>query len=999
MPLLVMKKQWKSIEEIDDGKKTTSHVNRRKQDSGSNENNLDIFPDEITGSKTNRREFLKYFGFSIASAAVVSSCEQPIRKAIPYLIQPEEITPGKASYYASTYYDGHEYCSILVKVHDGRPIKIEGNDLLKVAGGKTSARVQASVLGLYDDNRIQHPSIHKERVSWEEIDKEIRNKLEQLSANGEQMILLTSSIISPSTKRAIELLQNKYKTLKHIIYDAISASAMLDANEECFGTRALPSYHFDKAKLIVSIGADFLGTWLSPVEYTAQFSKTRSLTEGQNEMSKLIQFESNMSLTGCNADERIRIKPSEEKEVLITMFNEIVRLTGNKPINSRVHHKAAKAVAQKLVKYKSKSIVICGSNDKESQLLVNGINYYLENMHSTIDLRKTHFIKQGRDKGMEQLTEDLRNKNVKGLLLYNVNPVYDYPENKIFTEALKNIDFTVSFSTVSNESAELVKYSCPDHHYLESWNDAEIYTHSFGLAQPVIRPLYNTRQVQDTFLSWAGITTSYLEFIQDTWRKNIFPMSLNPDFQTFWNKSLHDGLFHPEYIVTEEPPALNRKALDQIIILKNSSPGTVELCLYEPVSIGNGSNANNPWLQELPDPVSKVTWDNYAAVSPAMAKRYGLKTESMIKINGSVELPVFIQPGQDDSTIGIALGYGRTKAGKVAEQVGKNMYPFVQIEEGYRRYNRTVKIEKSSGTYPLATTQQHHSMEGRAIIRNASLKDYQQNPAAGNEMHEEIQHHLKTLYKEYEFKGHHWGMAIDLNKCTGCSACIVACTVENNIPAVGKNEVRRAHEMHWIRIDRYYEGNDENPKTFMQPLLCQHCDNAPCENVCPVAATNHSDEGLNQMAYNRCIGTRYCNNNCPYKVRRFNWFDYNKADAIRNNTVDPTGMTVDLKRMVLNPDVTVRSKGVIEKCSFCVQRIQEKKLDAKLENRTLEDGEIKTACMQVCPSDAIIFGDLNDPESRVSKLFKDHRNYHLLEELHTLPSVGYLTKISNNGDV
>jgi Fe-S-cluster-containing dehydrogenase component/anaerobic selenocysteine-containing dehydrogenase len=990
-----MKKQGKSIEDNTNRNKT-SLVNRRDSELSPNNEIMNIFPEEVANAKTNRRDFLKYFGFSIASAAVISSCEQPVRKSIPYLIRPEQVTPGKASYYASTYYDGNEYGSILVKVRDGRPIKIEGNDLSLVSGGKTSAGVQASVLGLYDDNRMKYPSISQKEVTWEEIDKEIIQKLEQLSSDDEQIILMTSSVISPSTKEVIKKFQKKYSTVKHVIYDAISASAMLDANDECFGERALPTYHFDKAKLIVSIGADFLGTWLSPAEYAAQFSKTRSLTEGQKEISKLVQFESNMSLTGSNADKRIRIKPSEEKEVLIAMFNEIALKTGHKPLKYKTDHKAAKTIAHELVMCPGKSIVVSGSNDIECQILVNGMNYYLENLHNTIDLRRNYHLKQGSDKEIDDLTKDLRNNKVKGIILYNVNPVYDYAEGLLFEKALKDAELSVSLSPVRNESAEAVKYCCPDHHYLESWNDAEIYTHSYSLAQPVIRPLFNTRQAQDTLLAWSGTEISYNDLIKDTWKENMFPKTHETDFRSFWNKSLRDGVFGPEHIGEEEPPSINYKSLDKVRPIDRSSDDAIELCLYESTAIRNGVNANNPWLQELPDPVTRITWDNYASVSPAFARKHGLKTGSRIKINGSVVLPVLIQPGQDDSTIGASLGYGRTKAGKVAEGVGKNMFPMVPTHEGYRLYSTPVKIEKTEGSYPLAIVQPHHSMEGRDIVRNATLKDYIKNPSAGNEMHEEIQKELKSIYEGHDYPGHHWGMAIDLNKCTGCSACVIACTVENNVPAVGKKEVLRAHEMQWIRIDRYYEGSEDDPKTLRQPVMCQHCDNAPCENVCPVAATNHSDEGLNQMAYNRCIGTRYCNNNCPYKVRRFNWFDFTKADSIKNNTVDPVGMTVDLKRMVLNPDVTVRSKGVIEKCSFCVQRIQEKKLDAKLAKKRLEDGEIKTACMQACPADAIVFGDMNDPESKVSKLFKDKRNYHLLEELDTLPSVGYLTKISHH---
>jgi molybdopterin-containing oxidoreductase family iron-sulfur binding subunit len=481
------------------------------------------------------------------------------------------------------------------------------------------------------------------------------------------------------------------------------------------------------------------------------------------------------------------------------------------------------------------------------------------------------------------------------------------------------------------------------------------------------------------------------------WRDKVYPLSGSfASFHDFWTKSLQDGVFEQKArgarYVKCNLDNVTRVAENTGIVQDDS----FELILYENVSIGNGKQANNPWLQELPDPVSKVCWDNYAAVSPALANELGLSDGSLIVINGTFTLPVIVQPGQEYKTISVALGFGHRNAGMVADGVGVDMYPMVTSKDQNRIYTITnVKIKAGTGNYPLAMTQMHHSMEGREIIRETTFADYYRNPASGNEKHGEVEKNHVSLYSKKEYKGHHWGMAIDLNSCVGCSACVIACSVENNVPVVGKQQVQRAREMHWIRIDRYYSGNPENPEVIRQPVMCQHCDNAPCENVCPVAATSHSDEGLNQMVYNRCIGTRYCNNNCPYKVRRFNFFDYTKADAISFYTKDATGMTSDLKRMVLNPDGTVRAKGVIEKCSMCVQRVQEKKLDAKLEKRPLKDGEIKPACAQACPADAIVFGDLNDPGSRVSKMFKEKRNYHLLEELHTLPSVGYLTKVRN----
>ena len=992
-----MKKLWTSLDETTNRPANpVSRMNPKKATESALEN---FFDDSLMQADTSRRDFLKIFGFSIASAAVVASCEQPVRKAIPYLIRPEEITPGKANFYASTFYDGIDYCSILIKVRDGRPIKIEGNDLSPVTFGGTSARVQASVLDLYDDARYKSPSVKGQETEWENIDNQIIEKLNTLTEQGKEIILITPTLISPSTREAIKDFSKVFPGVRHIQYDTVSASGMLDANEKTFGTRVIPSYHFDKAEVIVSFSADFLGTWLSPVEFTRQYSQSRSLTNGQKKLSRHIQFESGLSLTGSNADLRIPIKSSEEKIILANLYNTVasgMRRTTYPCPESTVE---VGELAKELIRYHGRSLIVSGSNDPEIQLIVNALNVMLDNYSNTIDLDLPLLHRQGNDREMAALVNSPADQAPGAIILYDVNPIYDYPQSKALKKLLKQCELTVSLSSHKNETAEVSDFICPDHHYLESWNDAEIKPGTLSLTQPGIRPLFNSRQAQESLLKWSGNNISYYDYLKNYWEKHFFSKSKIINFTTFWNTSVHDGVFEYKTSPAKFSVKITGELLGKVFRRFQEKEEDFELNLYKKVSIGNGKHANNPWLQELPDPVTRATWDNYLCISPADAINLNLKTGDRVIISERMILPVLVQPGQAKGTLSAALGYGRTQAGRVAEGVGQNVAEFIQTENGTRLYVvPKVKISKAEGTYPLALTQTHHSMEGRAIVRGASLNEYLKNSSAGNEMHGETEKHNTTLYKQHSYPGHHWGMVIDLNKCVGCSACLVACSAENNVPVVGKKEVLRAHEMHWIRIDRYYEGNPENPITYRQPVMCQHCDNAPCENVCPVAATNHSDEGINQMAYNRCIGTRYCNNNCPYKVRRFNWFDYTTADAFKNNTVDTTGMTLDLSRMVLNPDVTVRAKGVIEKCSLCVQRIQERKLNAKLENRVLEDGEIKTACQQACPAEAIVFGDTNDPESRVSKLFEDPRNYHLLEELHTLPSVGYLTKIYNRDD-
>ncbi len=557
----------------------------------------------------------------------------------------------------------------------------------------------------------------------------------------------------------------------------------------------------------------------------------------------------------------------------------------------------------------------------------------------------------------------------------------------------------------NDETAALCGYVCPDHHWLESWNDAEPYNNLFSFTQPTIHPLFDTRQVQESLLTWAGIETDYHTYVKKYWEENIYPKQNEySSFNDFWNHTLQKGVFSIETPATQCPlydfEFLGTHASD----LVPPKAGGIELVIYEKVGIGSGRQANNPWLQELPDPISKAVWDNYLALSPSWAKEQGLEQEDVVRISDQIELPVLLQPGQPYGTGSIAMGYGRTHAGKVGNGIGKNAFVFGLLKNGSKQFNiGSGTIEKTGNTYPLATTQTHHSMEGRPLVRETVLEKWLENPAAGNALHKFTEEKSVSLYKKPHFDGFHWGLGIDLNKCIGCSACVTACQAENNVAVIGKEQVKNRRIMHWIRVDRYYssatpetpdnslshEPEPDNPEVVHQVVMCQHCDNAPCENVCPVAATTHSDEGLNQMAYNRCIGTRYCMNNCPYRVRRFNWFRYVTNDKFDYNFND------DLSRMVLNPDVVVRERGVVEKCSFCIQRIQEKKLKAKDENRLLRDGEIQTACVQACPTKALVFGDMSDPESKISKVMENPRMYNLLEQLHTLPSVGFLTKVRN----
>ena len=978
-----MKSYWRSIAELKDPKALRIQEVREE----AKQKSL-LLKTEGGNGGNSRRDFLKTLGFSLAAASIVASCKRPVEKAIPYLVKPEDITPGKASYYASSYYDAGDYCSVVVKVRDGRPIKIEGNELSAISQSATSARVQASILNLYDGARYKEPSYQNKSITWDDADLVIPGTLNEIMIAGGRVVLLTQSVISPSTKKIINQFLQKYPGSEWVQYDAVSASGMLSANLNNFGQHAIPDYRFDRAKVVVSFAADFLGTWLSPVEYTKRYMTARKLDEGQRDMLRHYQIESQMSLTGSNADVRFPVKPSEEAGIILTLYNAIAARTGSVQFPGAESAVDVSDLAEELLSASGRSIVISGSNNENVQVVVNAINQLLGNYGKTILWNSALQIKQGLDLEMSRLTADILDGKVDALFVWGVNPVYDHPKGQELEAAIRQLRLSVSFAERKDETTRACQYILPEPNYLESWNDLEPKTGFLSLAQPTISRLFNSRNVQESLLIWSGTPMTYGDFIKSTWEKDYYPtQSEYNDPLLFWNYSLQKGVYELGLVVHVE---YRNVGLPSAVTALPVAKTGLEVVLYETIALGNGKYANNPWLQELPDPVAKISWDNYASVSVGYAEENGLQNESVITVNG-LELPVFIQPGQAKDTISVALGYGRTHAGKVGDSVGQNMFAYVSESNGLRNYYiEDARIEVvPDATFPLALSQTHHSMEGRAIVRETSLEEYLKNPSSGNEMHEKVEEESVSLYKKTEFPGHHWGMAIDLNSCTGCGNCAIACQAENNVQVIGKEQVRNRRIMHWIRVDRYYSGNPGNPEVMNQPVMCQHCDNAPCENVCPVAATNHSTEGLNQMAYNRCVGTKYCINNCPYRTRRFNWFRYVNNDKFDYNSNN------DLGRMVLNPDVTVRSRGVVEKCSMCVQRIQEKKLDAKLAGRMLEEGEIKTACQQTCPGGAIVFGDLNNPESKISKLFKDKRNYHLLEELHTLPSVGYLTKVRN----
>ncbi len=1056
------KKYWQNFEELHQGESEQKALKNEFKEELPFE---DLADENIFNAKTPRRDFLKYMGFSTAAAALAASCEMPVRKSIPFLHKPDDIIPGVSNYYASTYINDGDAVPVVVKQREGRPIKIEGNDLASITNGGTSAQCQSSVLDLYDTTRLRYPMANGKEATFEAIDKML---LAAMAANaGKPTVLLTSTITSPTTKQIISEFLAKYPGSRHVQYDAVSYSGMIMANQASYGKKAIPAYHFENAKVIVSLGADFLATWLSPVVFASQYAETRRINEEKPAMSKHFQFESHYSITGANADERYVHKPSETGAVALALLGALGGGTSSN-ISGKVAEGIKKAAAELSAK-KGAALVVCGSNDPNVQIIVNAINEAIGAGGKTVNWSTPVNYRQGLDADIVALTQDLNAGNVGTLLVYGANPAYSFFQADKFVAGIKKCPLTISFSEKMDETTELCKYVIPSHHWLECWGDAEPQAGYYSVIQPIIHPLFKTRQFEDSLLKLTGNLVAYEEYFKNYWMAKLGGL-IN------YEKFLQDGVVEnsvlktssksvvvadltsatadetASYAATDSTSQNTTAAPSSISMQSAAFTGNVqdaaakiggikgaelEMVLYEKVSLGTGNRANNAWLQEVSDPISKATWDNYAMISPQMGKKlfnidiynrrdsdeYEVRVQKpVIKIttNGkSIELPILIIPGTHPDVIAMAVGYGRQSnnkektaeyIGPAAAGVGVNVYPLAVFTGTTVTYSAPATIEKTGNTFPLAQTQVHNITEGRPVVRETTLAGFVAHPGEVNEIaREEIAKYGEnfekeaTLYPTYDKPGIKWGMSIDLNTCIGCSACTVACVAENNISTVGKYEVSRYHDMQWLRIDRYFTGDPQNPDVVFQPMLCQHCDNAPCENVCPVSATNHSSEGINQMIYNRCIGTKYCANNCPYKVRRFNWADYNGSDSFPDNqrgiiSDATTELNEDLERMVLNPDVTVRSRGVMEKCSFCVQRCQEGKLNAKKENRPLKDLEVQTACMQACPTHAIMFGNVNDKDSKISQLRireQKERKYYVLEELHVLPNVNYLVKVRN----
>lgn len=976
---------------------------------------------EQNGSSTSRRDFLKLLGFSTA-AVTLAACEAPVIKTIPYVVKPHDIIPGVPNYYASTYFDGFDFASVLVKTREGRPIKIDPNP---VAGdlGKTNARAQASVLSLYDNDKVKQPKLDGKDETFDKVDSFVLKGLEEAKASGKKIVVLSHSFASPTFKKLFGEFKAKYPTAELVTYDAFPYSAALDAAQEVFGQRALPIYDLKGSELVVSFQADFLG------DYNASSLET-SFAEARKPgatMLRHIQVESNMSLTGANADSRYRLKPSAVNKTLVEVYNAIV--------GGGTSDKTATEIANEL-KAKGSKAVVLADGSKGAQVLAHLINQKLGSVAFT---GKANFLKEFNAAKYQEFLGWVNGGQVGVLITNNVDPIYSHPKGEDFKKSLSKVPYVVAVADKKNEMYKAAKAVIPVANWLESWGDIEPQTGVYSLMQPTIQKIYKSRQIEESLLVWKNGKNNAANNYYDYLKANSASLLGSTSF----NKALYNGINASTNSTTLSYAGGN--AAQAVAELGNFKPSELELVLYTKTSMGDGTQANNPWLQELPDPLTRMSWDNYLTISPKDAEKFAIENDlnARMQLDGSIvnltvngvtikDVPVFIQPGQAEGSVGLALGYGKKNSGATAD-TGVNAYP---LFDGSNLAVSGVKIEKTGEDHEFAGIQLQNTLMGRyEIAKEVPLAEFINVPFDDEHKgwNKPLEYHTISgalparkidLWDAFDdTDGPHFNLSIDLNSCTGCGACVIACQAENNVPVVGKEEVRMSRDMYWLRIDRYYSSRQkvevyeglkegmavpelygtafgdggalnhpaDNPDVIFQPVMCQHCNHAPCETVCPVAATSHGKQGQNHMAYNRCIGTRYCANNCPYKVRRFNWFTYNLNDKFDFN------MNNDLGRMVLNPDVVVRTRGVMEKCSMCIQETQATILAAKRDNRKVTDAEFKNscACAAACSTGAMTFGDMNDKESEVRKQYSSNRRYYLLEEIGTKPNVFYHTKVRN----
>jgi molybdopterin-containing oxidoreductase family iron-sulfur binding subunit len=975
------KEYWRSVDQLADTPEFRKFLERE-------------FPEEASELKNplTRRNFLSLMGASIALAGL-TACRRPVEKIIPFVKAPEQIIPGIPEYYASTMPLGTSAYGVIVESHEGRPTKIEGNEKHPSSLGKSNTQMQASILNLYDPDRSQRAVHNGEEKDWSEFVGFWKKLYQEYKANqGEGLAILSDSFSSLTLSRLLEDFKLQFPKATIACYAPISQENILQGMALATGNEYLPVFHYDKAKVILSLDADFLHTENENVTNAKKFAKGRMVKSTSDNMNRLYAVESSYSVTGAMADHRLPLSNSEIPGFVALLIKELnkqgLSISGSDYLviegDIDVDQKWISAVTKDLIQNRKKGLVVAGYRQPAVvHALVYAINSALGNVGQSITYRDIKDLNESKLESFATLSKALDEEKVNTLIILGGNPVYNAPTDFNFDETLKKVANSIHLSPIRDETSQKTTWHIPQSHYLESWGDCRANDGTLSVIQPLIAPLYESHDsVEVLSLITRGDEQKSYDIVQSTW-ENYIPSS---DFEQNWRRILHDGVLADSKMSTVFPSMNEGKFVEYLRKnpVRNYLPNqkNFEITFLASPAVFDGRFANNGWLQELPDTVTKLAWDNAALMSHKMAKHLDVKNEDVIILNlqgKEMAIPVWIVPGQAHFSVSVALGYGRTSAGRVGNSVGSNAYS-IRTQQSYN-FDLGLTIRKTRDTYPLASTQDHGSMEGRPLVREATVDEYSSNPEFAEEM---VKHFpLVSLWDEHSYEeGYQWGMSIDLNACTGCNACTIACQSENNIPIIGKEQVKEGREMHWIRLDRYFTGDMDNPEVVHQPVGCQHCEMAPCEQVCPVAATVHDDEGLNVMAYNRCIGTRYCSNNCPFKVRRFNFFNYTKD-------------LPEVVQLAQNPDVTVRSRGVMEKCTYCLQRISEAKITAKNENRVVEDGEIQTACQQACPSDVITFGNINDPKSKIAEAKQNNRNYEMLAELNIKPRTSYLAKLRN----
>ena len=934
---------------------------------------------ELAGNNNwSRRNFLTLMGASFAMAGL-ASCRKPVEKIVPYVTRPEEIEPGVAVEYATTMPLGLNACGLLVKCREGRPIHVRGNEQHPGSHGGVNPTVQASVLGLYDPDRSVKVFHDGKAATWDDFAAWWKEQHAKYKANGGAgLAVLSETFNSPTLARLKREFEQTFPQAQWVGWEPISDENIYAGVEQATGQKLQPVYDFSKAKVVLALDCDFLGNESNAIAHTAQFADARRVTNRQDEMSRLYVAEPSLTVTGINADHRVRCERSRIGVFTEALMDALVKIDGALGLSPRnVTHdfdqKLIDALAEDLYEHRGECVVVTGRGQSpQMQVETYMLNRALAAIDNTVSFYEMPDASPSDSKAFQSLIASIAGSSVETLVVLGGNPVYDVPE---FDEVLKMAGTVVRLGMHADETSARASWHLPRSHYMEAWGDARAVDGTASVIQPLIAPLYDSRSDVEFVSLLATGEFATENPVQATWMTLLG----KKDFDKNWAQVLHDGVHQ----ALEPVPSQTGRPVERVsaALSEMSHNGETELAFVIAAPY-DSRYANNGWLQELPDPATKVTWDNVALFSPTTAEHHKIKNGDVVKLTterGGIEIPAWISPGQADKSISVALGYGRTMAGQVGNNVGVNVNPLRMPEQAW--FVGGVKVEKTRRTVFIACTQDHGSMEGRPILRENTLAGYKE---AGDFAPAMIEHpDMHSLWKEHTYKeGYQWGMSIDLNACTGCNACVIACQSENNVPVVGKEQTHNGREMHWMRIDRYYSGDVNDPEASVQPMNCQQCEMAPCEQVCPVAATSHDSEGLNVMVYNRCIGTRYCSNNCPYKVRRFNFFNYTKDLPV----------TIQMQQ---NPEVTVRFRGVMEKCTYCTQRIQLTKIKAKNEGRTVADGEIQTACQQACPAKAIVFGNINDPNSEVSRLKKNDRQYSVLEEMNTRPRTTYMAKLRN----